>query len=90
MAGLDVPSRFVVITASFALTLGMLWGPFTQNLIRYESANISIDGGLALVGRSVEYDGHGMPSDSNSRLQLCGLRGAYGRPRPRLTGGCAS
>jgi len=41
----------------------MFWGPFTQNLIRYEAGNTETDGGLALLSRSVEYGGHGMPKD---------------------------
>ncbi len=53
--------------------MGTLWGPFTQNLIRYESGNIRADGGTALLSRSVEYSGHGisMHSDGKTRLVHC-------------------
>jgi hypothetical protein len=50
----------VVITASLAIVMGMLWGPFTQNLIRYETGNIVAIGETALLSRSIEYNAHGI------------------------------
>jgi hypothetical protein len=52
--------RAAVITASLAIVIGMFWGPFTQNLIHYESGNITAAGETALLGRSVEYSAHGI------------------------------
>jgi hypothetical protein len=47
--------------------MGMLWGPFTQNLIRYESANITAADGIALVSRSVEYNAYGSQITGSSK-----------------------
>ncbi|KAL2140154.1 hypothetical protein VTI28DRAFT_4203 [Corynascus sepedonium] len=52
-------AQVVVVTASLAIVMGMLWGPFTQNLIRYESGSITAAGETALLSRSVEYSAHG-------------------------------
>lgn len=41
------------------MTFGMLWSPFLQNLVSYESGSVAADGGVALLSRSVQYDGHG-------------------------------
>lgn len=60
----------VVTTASLAIVMGMLWGPFTQNLIRYESGIITAAGETALLSRSVEYSGRGVPIDFQSKLHV--------------------
>lgn len=44
----------------------MLWGPFTQNLIRYELGVITAPNGTALVSRSVEYSSRGALVESGS------------------------
>jgi len=51
--------RFVAIIGSLAILLGMLWGPFTQNPISYESKDITVPDGVALATRSVVYAGLG-------------------------------
>jgi hypothetical protein len=62
-----------IIATSLAVVMGTLWGPFTQNLIRYESGNITVAGGTALLSRSVEYRARGisMHSDGKARLVHC-------------------
>ena len=50
------------------MTIGMLWSPFIQNLVRYESGNVAAEGGLALLGRCVQYDGHGLAIDVSSHF----------------------
>ncbi|KAK3386084.1 hypothetical protein B0H63DRAFT_191903 [Podospora didyma] len=54
----------VVITGSLAIILGMLWGPFTQNLIRYETGNVTVTAGFdtARLARSEVFAGHGATS----------------------------
>ncbi|KAK4450596.1 hypothetical protein QBC34DRAFT_461226 [Podospora aff. communis PSN243] len=49
----------VVYIGSLAILLGMFWGPFTQNLVRYESRNIPVSDGVALATRSVIFEGSG-------------------------------
>ncbi|KAK4669885.1 uncharacterized protein QC763_206930 [Podospora pseudopauciseta] len=56
-------AEFVVITASLALLFGMFWGPFTQNLVRYEAGDIAADGAVALLSLSIVYDAHGLRRD---------------------------
>jgi hypothetical protein len=63
----------VVITASISIVLGMFWGPFTQNLIRYESGNITAPGETALLSRSVEYSAHGISMEYGSKTRLAYL-----------------
>ncbi len=50
--------------------MGMFWGPFTQNLIRYESGNITAASETALLSRSVEYSAHGVSLDLGSKTLL--------------------
>ena len=50
--------------------MGALWGPFTQNLIRYESGEITAVGGTALLSRSVEYRARGISMHSDGKTRL--------------------
>ena len=60
----------VVIAASLAIVMGMFWGPFTQNLIRYESGNITAASETALLSRSVVYSAHGVAYNLGSKALL--------------------
>ncbi|KAK4149658.1 hypothetical protein C8A00DRAFT_18683 [Chaetomidium leptoderma] len=62
----------VAVIASLAIVMGMLWSPFTQNLIRYESGNIIAAGETALLSRSVEYSGRGIAVEFQSKTRLVG------------------
>jgi len=56
---------FTVVTGAAAIIFATLWGPFTQNLIRYESGNVTNPDGMALLPRSVRYSAQGMKADIN-------------------------
>lgn len=53
----------------------MFWGPFTQNLVRYEAGDIAADGAVALLSRSIVYDAHGLRRDYSSKFSPEAHRG---------------
>ncbi len=59
--------------------MGMFWGTFTQNLIRYESGNITAASETALLSRSVVYSGHGISFDYNSKTPLLFPNNTHGQ-----------
>ncbi len=69
----------VVIAASLAIVMGMFWGPFTQNLIRYESGNITAATETALLSRSVVYSAHGVSLNYDSKTLLLFPNHTYDR-----------
>ncbi|OIW24869.1 hypothetical protein CONLIGDRAFT_583766 [Coniochaeta ligniaria NRRL 30616] len=48
---------------ALAIILAVLWDPFTQNVIRYENANIASSTDVSLLARSIEYSTQGPPLD---------------------------
>ncbi|KAM7183823.1 Protein of unknown function (DUF3176) domain containing protein [Rhypophila sp. PSN 637] len=84
----ELGSHPTIIAGGLAIILGIFWGPFTQNLIRYESGPVVSAGEIALLARNVYYGGHGQLEragffDVDPMLQLNMLNSLLMAPNSR-------
>ena len=70
---LTATRRPLVIVASAAIILGMVWAPFTQNMVRYEFHSFEDESNKALLPRSVRYAGSRLTSAWNSYGRLINI-----------------
>ncbi|KAM7211321.1 Protein of unknown function (DUF3176) domain containing protein [Rhypophila decipiens] len=71
----ELGNHLTLMAGGLAIVLGMFWGPFTQNLIRYEIGPVISTDDIALLARNVHYRAHGQVTrggylDVDPMLQL--------------------